>query len=68
MGEWIWEDLENGLSEWIGCHYEKADTEEKRLLAKEEFRQCGKHSDWVEKRDKNLLFEYVAKHIKHWWD
>ena len=68
IGEWIWGEEESRCVEWLGCNYEYADTEEKRLLAEEEFRQCGKHSDWAEERDKNLLFEYVAKHIKRWWD
>ena len=68
IGDFIFKDLDNGLSEWLGCNYERADTEEKRLVAEEEFRQCGKHSDWTEERDKNLLFAYIAKHIKGWWD
>jgi len=68
MGEWIWKEIDDKFSEWLGCHYEKADTEEKRLQAEKEFSQCGRHADWVEERDKNLLFEYVAKHIKRWWD
>jgi hypothetical protein len=67
-GEWIWKDSDNGLSELRGFSYEHADTEEKRLLAEEEFSRCGQHSDWVEERDKNLLFEYIGKHIKRWWD
>ena len=48
--------------------FESVDSEEKKLLADEEFMLCGRHADWIEERDKNLLFEYIAKHIKRWWD
>jgi hypothetical protein len=68
LGEMITKETDDGMLEWLGNHWEKADTEEKRLLAEEEFRLAGRHSDWIEERDKNLLFEYISKHINRWWD
>jgi hypothetical protein len=69
MGEMILEPTSNPrLEEWKGNQWEGARTEKERLEAEEEFRIAGRHSDWVEERDKNLLFEHISKHIRSWWD
>lgn len=68
LGDMITKEIDNGLLEWIGNKWEYADTEEKELQAEEEFRLAGKHSDWMEERDKNILFEHISKNITRWWD
>lgn len=68
LGDMITKVCDDGLEEWLGSEWEYADTEAERLVAEESFRVAGRHSDWVEERDKNLLFGHVAKHIKRWWD
>jgi hypothetical protein len=68
LGEMILGEEENGLVEWLGSNWEFADTEEKRLQAEEQFRIAGKNSDWSEERDKEMLFDYLAKNIRNWWD
>jgi len=59
---------ENGLEEWLGNEWEKADTEEERLLAEEAFRKAGRRSDEQELADKDKLFEHISKYILGWWD
>lgn len=68
IGDMITRDNGNGLSEWLGSNWEYADTEEKRLLAEEEFRLAGRRADARELADKNELFEHISKYILNWWD
>jgi hypothetical protein len=32
------------------------------------FDRCCKHSDFMEKQDREYLFSYLCKNIKNWWD
>lgn len=68
LGEMITRETDNGLLEWLGNEWEKANTEEERLLAEDAFRKAGRRADAQELADKNLLFEHVSKYIKGWWD
>jgi hypothetical protein len=36
--------------------------------AQESFRRCGKHADYMEKQDKDMLFNLLKKYIERWWD
>jgi hypothetical protein len=31
------------------------------------YRRCSKHSDYMEKQDKNYLFKWIRKYIDGWW-
>lgn len=68
IGEMITIELPNGMLEWVGCKWERADTEEKRLQAEEEFRLAGRRADWRQEQDKNELFDTMKKYITGWWD
>ena len=32
------------------------------------FRKCGKHSDYLQKQDREYLFSELNKHIETFWD
>jgi len=68
IGDLITKELPGGMLEWLGPKWEKADTEEKRLQAEEEFRRAGRRADWRREQDKNELFDTMKKHITGWWD
>jgi len=68
IGDLITKELPGGMSEWLGPKWEKADTEEKRLQAEEEFRRAAIRADWRQEQDKNELFDAMKKYITGWWD
>ncbi len=32
------------------------------------FRRCSKHSDYMQKQDKEMLFSILTRYIEDWWD
>jgi len=68
IGDLITKELPGGTLEWLGPKWEKADTEEKRLQAEEEFRRAAIRADWRQEQDKNELFDAMKKYITGWWD
>ena len=49
--------IENGWVVW---------TKDKKMM--DAFEKCGKHSEYMEKQDKEFLFDYLKKYSDRWWD
>ena len=58
-------DLFEPSSEYEGYSIYVGDRNEARDKS---FKGCCKHSDYMEKQDKDYLFSYLYKHLDGWWD